>query len=103
MDFITRAGRVLSASIIISSFYCSVARAYTINRFSSAIGVTLDAGELSAQLSPAAPGGKDTFISSLGGNSNFGNATDLFVQTAPNSGLIVTQRSYPVRFECNAI
>lgn len=45
MDFITRAGRVLSASIIISSFYCSVARAYTINRFSSAIGVTLDAGE----------------------------------------------------------
>jgi len=76
-------------ALILSALFASSARAFTINRFTSAIGVTLDPGEQSANLNPD----KDTTMDSLSANSNLGNLSDLFVQTVPNSGLIVTQRT----------
>lgn len=76
-------------ALILSALLASSAHAFTINRFTSAIGVTLDSGEQSANLNPD----KDTTIDSLSSNSNLGNLSDLFVQTVPNSGLIVTQRT----------
>lgn len=76
-------------ALILSALFASSARAFTIDRFASAIGVTLDPGEQSTNLNPD----KDATIDSLSSNSNLGNLSDLFVQTVPNSGLIVTQRS----------
>ncbi len=90
MELRSRVSGTIVALVFSASVYAPSARAYTINRFTSAIGVTLDPGEQSAQLTPD---GKDTTIDSLSSSSNFGSLTDLFVMTVPNSGLIVTKRT----------